>query len=455
LLAYAGYAEKPSWKRYALVAVWLALGLMAKPMLVSWPFVLLLLDYWPLRRLKWQPADGIKRFAKAWWPLVREKLPLFCLVIPSMVVTYLAQVHGGAVASGLIAAPLSWRLANALISYAKYFLLTFWPVDLAIYYPSSHHAAWQWGAALVLLVTLTAIALRNARKRSYLIAGWLWFLGTLVPVIGLVRVGSQGMADRYSYIPSIGLFIALVFGLADLASTWRIGRVFIATATTVTILLLASLTRAQISRWRDSETLFTYVLSVTSDNVVVQNNLGSVLQQEGKHAEAIPHFAEALRIKPDFLDALGNMGVALWKQGKTAEAVGFYQRALRVKPDSAKAHWQLGLVLADQGKNDEAMQQFYEAIRLTPRDFDLRMNLASMLARQGKLAEASEQLKELLRLNPDNAEAHNNLGLVFLSSGKLEESVREFSTALRLKPDLRVAAGNLQHAQAQINARKK
>jgi tetratricopeptide (TPR) repeat protein len=457
LLAYARYVEKPSWKRYALVAVWLALGLMAKPMLVSWPFVLLLLDYWPLRRLKWQPADGLKRFARAWWPLIREKLPLFCLVIPSMVVTYLAQAQGGAVA-GLIAAPLSWRLANALVSYAKYLLLTFWPADLAIYYPSSHQMApaWQWGGALILLVTITAVALRNARGgRSYLISSWLWFLGTLIPVIGLVRIGNQAMADRYTYIPSIGLFIAIVFGLADLAHTWRIGRVFIATASAVTIVLLASLTTLQIGRWRDSETLFTYVLSVTSDNAVVQNNLGSVLAQQGKHAEAVRHFAEALRIRSDYLDALGNMGQTLLEQGKAAEAVGFYRRAIRVKPDSAKAHWQLGLTLDDQGKNNEAMQQFYEAMRLTPQDSGLRTNLGIKLARQGKLAEAIEQFNEALRLDPNSAEAHNNLGLVFFASGKPDEALGEFSAAIRLKPDLALARDNLKRAQAQMNAQQK
>ena len=457
LLAYARYVEKPSWKRYAVVAVWLALGLMAKPMLVSWPFVLLLLDYWPLRRLKWQPSDGLKRFAKAWWPLIREKLPLFCLVIPSMVVTYLAQAQGGAVA-GLIAAPLSWRLANALVSYAKYLLLTFWPADLAIYYPSSHQMApvWQWGGALILLIAITAVALRNARGgRSYLISGWLWFLGTLIPVIGLVRIGNQAMADRYTYIPSIGLFIALVFSLADLAHTWRIGRVFIATASAVTIVLLASLTTLQIGRWRDSESLFTYVLSVTSDNAVVQNNLGSVLAQQGKHAEAVRHFAEALRIRSDYLDALGNMGQTLWEQGKAAEAVRFYQRAIRVKPDSAKAHWQLGLTLDDQGKTNEAMQQFYEAMRLTPRDSGLRTNLGIKLARQGKLAEAIEQFNEALRLDPNSAEAHNNLGLVFFASGKPDEALGEFSAAIRLKPDLVLARDNLERAQAQMNAQQK
>jgi tetratricopeptide (TPR) repeat protein len=456
LLAYARYVEKPSRKKYALVAVWLALGLMAKPMLVSWPFVLLLLDYWPLRRLEWRPANGIKRFAKGWLPLVREKLPLFCLVVPSMVVTYIAQAHWGAVA-GLIAAPLSWRLANSLVSYAKYLLLTFWPEGLAIYYPFSHHAApaWQWVAALILLGAITAVALRNARERSYLIVGWLWFLGTLVPVIGLVKVGDQAMADRYTYIPSIGLFIALVFGLADLANTWRIGRVSIATASAVTILLLASLTTLQISRWCDSETLFAYVLSVTSNNLLIQNHLGSVLNRQGKHAEAIPHFAEALRIKPDFFDALANMGLALRQQGKAAEAIGFYKRALRVKPDSAKAHWQLGLALADQGKNDGALQEFLKAMELAPNDFNTRMDLGLMLMRQGNLSEATSQLNEALRLKPDSAEAHNNLGLVLLMAGQPEKSLPYFSAALRLKPNFTVARDNLRRAQRQIDARQK
>jgi tetratricopeptide (TPR) repeat protein len=456
LFAYVRYVEKPSWKKYALVAVWLALGLMTKPMLVSWPFVLLLLDYWPLRRLEWRPAHGLKRFAKDWLPLVREKLPLFCLVIPSMFVTHIAQAHGGAMAD-LIAAPLSWRLANALVSYAKYLFLTFWPADLAVYYPVLHHLvpAWQWIAALILLSAITAVALRHARERSYLISGWLWFLGTLVPVIGLVRVGAQEMADRYTYIPSIGLFVALVFAVADLANTWRIGRATIATASAVTILLLASLTMFQVSRWRDGETLFRYVLSVTSDNLVVQSDLGVALAEQKKYAEAIPHFAEALRIKPNHLHALLNMGLSLRMQGKAAEAVGFYQRALRVKPDDVRAHWQLGKALADQGKNDDALEEFWKAAALAPDDFDIRMDLALALTRQNKLSEAATQLSEAIRIKPDSAEAHNNLGLVLLTAGQPEKSLAHFSAALRLKPDLALAQSNLQRAQTQISARQK
>ena len=456
LLAYAHYAEATSWKRYALVALWLGLGLMAKPMLVTWPFVLLLLDYWPLRRLEWQPADGIRRLARAWMPLIREKLPLFCLVVASMVVTYMAQSHGGAV-RGFIDAPLSLRLSNALVSYAKYLFLTVWPTGLGVYYPFSPAGVptWQLAAAFVLVAAMTAIALREASKRAYLITGWLWFLGTLVPVIGLVQVGGQAMADRYHYIPSIGLFVAIVFGVADLAIAWRIGRVSIALVSAALLLLLGSLTAFQISRWRDSVTLFEHTLSVTSDNLVVHYNLGHVLGQQGKYDEAVPHFAEALRIKPDFFDALINMGVTLLEQGKSAEAISYYDRALGVEPDSGKAHMQLALALVKLEKKDDALQQFYKAAELAPHDPDIRTNLGLMLARQGKLSEATAELNEALRLKPTSAEAHNNLGLVFLMSGQPEKSLSHFSTALDLKPNFTVARENLRRAQMQIDARQK
>ena len=456
LLAYARYVEAVSWKRYALVALTLGLGLMAKPMLVTWPFVLLLLDYWPLGRLEWKPADGIKRFAKASLPLIREKIPLFCLVAASMIVTYIAQSRGGAV-QGFINAPLSWRVSNAVVAYTKYLLLTFWPSGLGVYYPFSSEGvpAWQVAGALVLLAAITATAMREASRRPYLITGWLWFLGTLVPVIGLVQVGGQAMADRYHYLPSIGLFVALVYGVADLAAARRVGAVTIAAAAATALVVLAALAGMQVRRWRDSVTLFEHTLSVTSDNVVVQYNLGQVLGKQGRYDEALPHFEEALRIKPDFFDALMNVGFTLSAQGKPAEAIGFYNKAVSVQPGSAKAHQQLGLVLVKLEKKDEALQQFYKALELAPNDADIRTNLGLMLARLGKFREAAEQLNEALRLNPNSAEAHNNLGLVFLAAGKPEESLAHFSAALRLKPDLAVAQDNLKRAQGQIDARAK
>jgi tetratricopeptide (TPR) repeat protein len=452
LLAYARYVEASSWKRYALVALCLGLGLMAKPMLVTWPFVLLLLDYWPLGRVMWRPVDGMKRLANVWWPLLREKLLLFGLVAASMVVTYLAQSRGGTVRA-LVDAPLSLRVSNAIVSYAKYFLATFWPSDLAVYYPfaTTGIPSWQVAAALVLLAAVTAVAVREANTRPYLIVGWLWFLGTLVPVIGLVQVGGQSMADRYHYLPSIGLFVALVFGFADLATARRTGRVPLAATAAAALVICASLTAVQITRWRDSVTLFERTLAVTPDNLVIQYNLGHVLGQQRRYDEALAHFAEALRIKPDFFDALINTGMTLSEMGRAAEAVGFYERALRVAPTSSKAHTQLALALAKQDKKSEALAEFRKALELAPRDANARANLGLMLARQGNVAEAMEQLNEAVGLNPDSAEAHNNLGLVLLASGKARDSIPHFSTALRLKPDLAAAQENMRRAQARLS----
>ena len=456
LLSYVRYAEAASVKRYAIVALTLALGLMAKPMLVTWPFVLLLLDYWPLHRLHWQPASGIKRFAKELLPLIREKVPLFCLVAASMIVTYIAQSRGGAV-QGLTNAPLSWRVSNAVVAYAKYLLLTFWPNGLGVYYPFSPDGvpAWQVAGALVLLAAITASAIGQAARRGYLITGWLWFLGTLIPVIGLVQVGGQAMADRYHYIPSIGLFVALVFGVGELAAARRVGRVTIAAAAAVVLVVLSAVTAIQVRRWRDSVTLFEHTLSVTTGNLVIEYNVGQVLGKQGRYGEALPHFAEALRINPDFFDALINMGFTLSEQGKPAEAVGFYNKALSVEPGSAKAHQELALALVKLEKKDEALEHFYKAMEITPTDADARTNLGLMLARLGKLREAAEQLNEALRLNPNSAEAHNNLGLVFLAAGKPQESLAHFSTAIRLKPELAGAQDNLKRAQARINAGEK
>jgi protein O-mannosyl-transferase len=398
LVAYARYVETTSWKRYAFVAVTLALGLMAKPMLVTWPFVLLLLDYWPLRRCQWQRAAGTEGFVRALVPLVREKLPLFCLVAASMVITFIAQLHGGAVRT-LVDVSVSLRLSNAVVSYAKYLFLTVWPSDLAVYYPFPRTGVpvWQLACSIVLLAIITALALRQANKRPYLLMGWLWFVGTLVPVIGLVQVGSAAMADRYYYVPSIGLFVAIVFGLSDLARAFRIDRVAMGALTVAALSILACLTAVQIGRWRNSATLFQYTLSVTPDNRaierVMENYLGTVSGESGRYDEAAAHFAKALRIEPDFFEALIS-------------------------------------------------------------DADIRSNLGLLLARQGRAAEAVEQLNEVLRLNPNSAEAHNNLGVVLLRLGKAEESIPHFSTAIRLKPELAVARDNLKRAQTQVNTRR-
>jgi tetratricopeptide (TPR) repeat protein len=456
LRAYLSYTKAPGSKRYALVAFWLGLGLMAKPMLVTWPFVFLLLDYWPLRRLSPESFDWVRPSIRPWIPLLREKLPLFGLVAASMVVTYVAQSYGGAV-RGFVDAPISLRLSNAVVAYAKYLFLTFWPSGLGVYYPFSTDGVpvWQVAGALVVLGTITGLAVRQASRQPYLLMGWLWFLGTLVPVIGLVQVGGQTMADRYHYIPSIGLFVAIVFTFCDLALALRINRLGLAAVGAISLIVLASVTAVQASRWQDSKTLFEHTLSVTPDNLLVQYDLGHALGQEKKYDEAIPHFLEALRIQPDFFDALFNMGVTLFEQGKLQEAESYFRRALQAKPESGKTHMQLALALVNEEKADEALAEFYKALELAPMDSNVRTNLGLMLARKGKVSEAISQLNEALRLNPNSAEAHNNLGFVFLASGQPEKSIAHFSDALRLKPDFTLARNNLRRAERQIEAKQK
>ena len=315
LIAYVRYAEARSISRYAWVAVTLGLGLLAKPMLVTWPFVMLLLDYWPLRRLadpmtKQLPRGASHREAATGiGSLALEKLPLFVLVAVSTIITLLAQSHGGAVRT-FAAAPVGFRLSNGVVSYAKYLLLMFWPNNLAVYYPlpPTGIPSWQVVGAALLLIGITALCLFQRRNRPYLIVGWLWFLGTLVPVIGFVQVGGQTMADRYFYIPSIGLFIALVFGLADLAKSWRIAPSLSAGIAAGVLLILATLTNAQVQRWRDSLTLFEHTLAVTPPNLHIEYNLGLAMGGSGRYDEAAAHFEKALQIDPNFYDGSGGNG---------------------------------------------------------------------------------------------------------------------------------------------------
>lgn len=443
LLAYVRYAEFPSGRRYALTAFMLVLGLMSKPMLVTWPFVMLLLDYWPLKRMscEWSVIR----------PLLREKLPFLGIVAVSCVVTLFAQSHEGAVRTfGEVSFAL--RLSNALVSYAKYLLLTFWPRDLAVWYPLplSGIPAWQIIGAALLLVGITAFCLYQRKVRPYLIVGWLWFLGTLVPVIGLVQVGNQAMADRYYYIPSIGLFIALVFGLVDATKALRVSRPFGIALASGSLLILAALTFWEIGRWRDSVTLFEHTLAVTPPNLVIEYNLGHVMSEQGRYQEAALHFGKAVDIQPDFYQGLFNMGIMLSRQGRIADAVDYYRRALGVRPDSARAHMELGVALTKQSRNELAEEELRRALELAPQDAEIRTALGIVLAQLGRISDAIDQYHEALRLNPDSANAHTNLGLVLLASGRARESISEFEAALRLKPDLQIAADGLSRARVQV-----
>jgi Flp pilus assembly protein TadD len=469
LNAYTRYSETHSRRWYASAGVTLALGLMAKPMLVTWPFVMLLVDYWPLRRFAVPTAlrrpAGVRTASSGRAPeysqaattawLVIEKIPLFALVAASAVITSVAQSRGGAVRT-LAEAGVALRLSNAVVSYAKYVLLTFWPHDLAVYYPFPPGGIpdWQISGAVFLLIGITALCFFQRRTRPYLIVGWLWFLGTLVPVIGFVQVGGQTMADRYFYIPSIGLFIALVFGLADIANSWRVAPAVSAGIAGGVLMVLGTLTYGQIRLWSNSFTLLNHALEVTPLNQPAEYYLGVAMAKSGRYNEAAAHFEKAVQIQPDLYDGLFNMAVVRSLQGQLPEAIEYFQAAIRSRPDAPKAHVQLALALWKQNRDENACDELRRASELAPKDADIRTYLGNALARLGRIPEAIEQLHVALQLNPNSAMAHNNLGLALLTSGKTRESIPEFQAALRLSPELKGAADNLRRAQAQLSSQR-
>jgi Tfp pilus assembly protein PilF len=414
---------------------------MAKPMLVTLPFVLLLLDFWPLQR-----APELPR-------LVKEKLPLFALAAISSVVTVLAQRHGGAVAA-LERLPLGIRLTNVPASYLAYIGKMLWPVRLAAFYPL--HASTpvlQVTLGALLLIGVTILAIRAGRRHGYLLVGWLWYVGTLIPVIGLVQAGSQSMADRYTYVPLIGLFLIAAWGVPELVARWRYGRVALPFVAACVLLAHAALARSQVGYWSDSTALWQHALEVTEDNYVAHASLGKVLLDEGKAGEAIPHFTETLRIQPNYVEAKNNLGMALAWSGKLDEAAQQFAGALRIKPDFPEAQSNLGMVLMSQGKLDEAARRFAEALRIKPDFVQAQNNLGTVLMRQGKLDEAARCFGAAVRSRPDVPELQNNLGLVLMSQGKPDEAAQHFAEALRVKPDFADAGKNLNRAMAQRQRR--
>ena len=392
--------------RYALVLVFFAFGLMAKPMLVTLPFTLLLLDYWPLKRATLPP-------------LWKEKLPLFAMAAASCVVTVVAQRAGGAIQS-LESFTFPERLANASLAYAGYLGKTFWPASLAVFYPYPHAGLASpavLGSAL-LLIGITVAAFRFGATFPYVAFGWLWYVGTLVPVIGLVQVGQQSMADRYTYVPLIGIFVAIAWGLAELGSRSRAARSIVAAGAACSIAGLFVLTRVQVGTWADSVSLFTHALAVTSHNWTAHNNLGGVFSEQGKTEDAIAQFEQALRIRPDFAEGHYNLALALDRSGRLPEAIEQYGEALRLRPDYAEAHY----------------------------------NLGNTLLRSGRLPEAIEQYGSALRLRPDDANAHNNLAIALNRSGRRAEAIAQYREALRIKPDFEAARANLRKAEEAAGA---
>ncbi|MDO8586792.1 MAG: tetratricopeptide repeat protein [Armatimonadota bacterium] len=407
MLAYAAYVRRPDARKYNLLAIVFILGLMAKSMLVTLPFVLLLLDYWPLRRLA--PGNG-SRFAKASLPrLLREKIPLFIIAAAFCIVTLWAQRAGGAVSS-LAEIPLGIRLSNAVVSCVAYLGKLVWPAHLAVIYPhpGSSLPVWQAAASGCLIVAFSWLAIRARRTRPYLPVGWLWYLITLVPVIGIVQVGYQAMADRYTYIPSIGLFVAVVWGLGAVVSSARakmegkhLTLIPPTSAISVAVLILCALTiqaRFQTSRWVDTLTLLTHATAATRDNTEAHMMLGHELAWIGRTDEALVQYKKVLRIDPgDFKAHLG-IGMVHSKEDRHDAAMKSYLNALRIRPNLPVAHANMAVGFIQQGRVREAIREYKSAVELDPADPAIRESLARAYLLVEDVAGAKREARECRRL---------------------------------------------------------
>jgi tetratricopeptide (TPR) repeat protein len=396
-----------------------------------------------------------------------EKIPFFILAALGSFVTMVVQRGAMTAVESL---PLDARAGNALISYGRYLGKLFWPTDLAVYYPHPGH--WPLGQVMLaggVILALTVLVWVTRRRHPYMLVGWLWFVGTLVPVIGLVQVGAQAMADRYTYLPSLGVLILAVWAAYELVQGKAEGRspkdegatmkeqpgaklhpssfilhpspLWVSGVTAIVLCLV--LARQQAGCWKESETLFRHALAVTKDNWFAHINLGIALHSKGQLDEALSHFQQAARLKPNHADVYSNLGVALDDKGQTDEAIRQFEKALQLRPNHADAHYNLGNALAKQGHADDAIRQFQEALRLKPDKADARNNLGLALARQGQTDAAIQQFQEALRLSPGHVDAHLNLGNALAAKGQTDGAIQQFQEALRLKPDYAQAHYNL------------
>lgn len=489
MLAYARYAdgEKPASllarltsTPYFLVLMLFACGLMAKPMLVTLPCVLLLLDIWPLER--WKKLSDLRMLAA-------EKAPMFVLVAVSSVLTFLAQKNEGAVES-LNVIPLNFRLMNAVVSYVKYIGMAFYPKDLAVLYPMPPDiSAVTLIGSIALLAAITAVCVWQFRSRKYLLVGWLWFVGTLVPVIGIVQVGSQSLADRYTYVPYFGLFIMAVFGVADLAAHFAGGRKMIGVSASVAaIAVFCVLSAIQIGYWRDNETLYTHALAVTQNNFLISHNLCHALTIKDKLDDAEPLCRQAIDINPSDPYAYNTLGIIDFKRGKLSEAETNFKKSLDHGSRYPLTLVNLGLAKVLQGRPDEgeidlkraadftsgsvppqyfanavsslanayaakenytkAAENYSRLVFIEPNNIDARVKLADSLYRLRRYDDAQAQAEIVLKAEPNSAEMLNVYGLVLLEKGRIADARQAFEKALKIKPELPGAADNLAKAKA-------
>lgn len=436
LWTYTRYVEMPSRGRYVQVLVCFALGLMSKSMIVTLPAVLLLLDFWPLRRMA--PAatsQGPPRAARvvSWRQLVKEKLPFVALALATVVVTFIAQRASGAVAT-VQTTPLRMRIGNAVLAYGAYLRTAVWPRHLAVFYPYPKALpAAQIALSLAMLLGMSWIAWRTRRTRPYIAVGWCWFLGTLVPVIGLLQVGAQSRADRYMYVPLIGVGIAVAWGLGDLARRPR-SKAAISLAAVAACVAFAAKSYGQVHYWQSTSTLFRHAIEATRDNYVAYNTLGIALADQGKTAEAINAYTTSLQIHPDYAEAHGNLAAALLDARRPAEALPHLERAIALKPSLAEPHVNLGAAYDRLGRPDEAEAQYRQVLTRWPDNVDARCGLAIVLAERGQRNEALAMFADAVRIGPDNATAHYDYGNLLSSMSHPNRARAQFEAAVRLKP---------------------
>src|SRR3989440_1615284 len=426
LLAYVYYVRSPRMGRYLVVVFVFACGLMSKPMLVTLPLLLLLLDYWPLNRMKEQV---LKR--------VLEKIPLIVLSVISSIATLVAQKGAVGYTEEL---PILERINNAVVSYLLYIWQMLWPVNLAVFYPHPENRLplWEIIVSLLLLISITVVVIALRPQRPYLITGWLWYLGMLVPVIGLVQVGWQGRADRYTYLPQIGLYIMGTWTVADWSASWRHQREILGASAAIIIGVLSWRGWIQTTFWRDSETLFTHTLAVTSNNDVAENNLGIVLLRKGKLDEAISMLQAAVNLRPENAPAHDNLAKAFLQKGQVADAMIHYRKLLEIQPENVEAHNILGTVLIQHGRIREAIEQWQETLTIQPDNGNAKSNLAWVFAtspegsfRDG--ARAVQLAEQALRLSGGkNPIIFRTLAAAYAESGRFPEAIETAKRGVEL-----------------------
>ena len=437
MTAYLRYVRRLSVGWYLLALLIFAFGLMAKPMLVTLPFVLLLLDYWPLGRFQRQ----------IFYRLVLEKVPFLVLSAASSVVTFVVQRSYGAVArSDLL--PLNTRMANAFISYLAYIGKTIWPSNLAVFYPHQGDklAMWEGIVAGLLLVGISIFVIKLARTRRYLLVGWFWYIGTLVPVIGLVQVGEQAMSDHYTYVPMTGIFIAVAWGAAELSGQWYYRKIALRVLAVITLIAMSLCARTQVGHWRNDFALFEHAVEVTKDNYKMYNTLGSAFLSQGNLDEAIRQYRKAMQVNPRYAESYNNLGYLFQSQGKLDEAISQYRQALQIRPNSVETHYNLANALQSLGRLDEAISHYNQVLQVKPDDTDTHHNIAVAFQTQGRLNEAISHYQQVLRIEPDDAETHNSLGYALQLQGDLNEAVSHYRQALRINPGYTKARHNLEIA---------